>query len=712
MGADTKPRNNKTSLTGRLFFIDVEISELIVISMNLNSERKTILNVKTNTEIDSEKDKENEDKKPSVEMEETLLMYVQRCKQDAITARNTSKVDEKLLDAQRRRAGEYSPQKKQEIASQGTSDIFIKKTQVKCNAGEAWISEIEANYGDKLWSIEPTPIPNLDDEVEKGIVDQVMSAYMQDINQCQQPTAEQIFEFASNIPTEDIESAIKKDAKTRAKKMQTLIRDQLAEGKWESVKQKLRTQTCTYGTGILKGPIVQMKRRLDFVDGKVTPIDEPIPILEVPHSPDIYPAPQSEEPNDGYMIERIFYSRGALSSMIGTSEYVNDLNIKYLLSIFNEIQGIEADDASRARLENKEPPPGAHKNQFECWEFWGDVPGKYLVEQGFSNLSAWKDYNFQVLWSSGKILKAMPNPCPLGGVPYSKAVYKEVVGSFWGDGIPHLMSDSQDLINSSGRNIVNNMGMSSGPQVGVDMSRISAGEDIEHQAPWKVWPFENPMGLTSPPILFFQPESNVRDLSMIWDRASSDSDNETGIPAYSYGSDSAAGAGKTASGLGMLMNAASRGIKEAIMRMDAAKIERIEALYTWNMLFSDDESVKGDAQVVAKGTIGVVLQEYRQQQISSLLDKMFNPTSLEIIGLDGFASLLRTYIDGLHIDVGDIVPTDEELKLYLKKKEQAIQQMQAAQAQGALPPQMQQALDGGSNGGQPPYIPQNQEQPQ
>ena len=86
--------------------------------------------------------------------------------------------------------------------------------------------------------------------------------------------------------------------------------------------------------------------------------------------------------------------------------------------------------------------------------------------------------------------------------------------------------------------------------------------------------------------------------------------------------------------------------------------------------------------------------------------------NLTVGGLDGFASLLRTYIDGLHIDVGDIVPTDEELKLYLKKKEQAIQQMQAAQAQGALPPQMQQALDGGSNGGQPPYIPQNQEQPQ
>lgn len=58
-----------------------------------------------------------------------------------------------------------------------------------------------------------------------------------------------------------------------------------------------------------------------------------------------------------------------------------------------------------------------------------------------------------------------------------------------------LMRDCQSMCNYAARSMADNMGISSGPQVGYNVDRLPPGEDLTTMYPWKTWQFTNdPMG--------------------------------------------------------------------------------------------------------------------------------------------------------------------------------------------------------------------------
>jgi hypothetical protein len=218
----------------------------------------------------------------------------------------------------------------------------------------------------------------------------------------------------------------------------------------------------------------------------------------------------------------------------------------------------------------------------------------------------------------------------------------------------------------------------------IDSSRIDPGEDITSMFPWKIWTFSNPSGLTSRAIDFFQPSSNTAELLAIYDRALRMADDETGIPAYAYGSEVQSGAGRTATGLGMLMNAAMRGIKEIIGRIDSDVIQPlIEQFFTWNMIYNPDESIKGDCKVKTKGAMGLMLLELKQAKLTEFINQTANPVDMQIVGLAGRAKLLRESADLQNINTKGIIPSEEEVffKQREQERQQAIQQQIAIQQQ-------------------------------
>jgi len=137
------------------------------------------------------------------------------------------------------------------------------------------------------------------------------------------------------------------------------------------------------------------------------------------------------------------------------------------------------------------------------------------------------------------------NPHPLGHRPYSKTGWGIVPGSFWYKGVPELMSDLQSICNASIRAMVNNLGIGSGPQVVInDINRLAKGEKITQMHPWKIWQFINNARSQLKAIDFFQPKVYSKELMGVYDQFAMLADDYTGIPAYSYGNDRAAGAGR------------------------------------------------------------------------------------------------------------------------------------------------------------------------
>src|SRR5690606_1753836 len=116
--------------------------------------------------------------------------------------------------------------------------------------------------------------------------------------------------------------------------------------------------------------------------------------------------------------------------------------------------------------------------------------------------------------------------------------------------------------------------------------RLAPGEDISTLTPWRIWQFvSDPMGQGSvnKPIEFFQPDSNVNELMAVFEKFSQLADEYSGIPRYLSG-DATGGAGRTASGLSMLISNAGKSIKQTIANIDVGVLQpALEKLYYYNM---------------------------------------------------------------------------------------------------------------------------------
>jgi hypothetical protein len=207
--------------------------------------------------------------------------------------------------------------------------------------------------------------------------------------------------------------------------------------------------------------------------------------------------------------------------------------------------------------------------------------------------------------------------------------------------------------------------------------------------PWKIWQTTSDRtGGGQPAVRFFQPNMNAETLMNVLQYFQKVADEVTGVPNYVYGSANVSGAGRTASGLSMLMENAAKGIKQAILSLDKATSEMLTRFYDHLMIYDSDTSIKGDMQIVASGVVGTLLKETQQQRRNEFMQLTANPFDMQIIGPAGRAVLLREAAKALNIDVDKIVPTPEEIlmaqRAQLEAAAQAPQQPQPMQQ-----PQMQ-----------------------
>ena len=244
------------------------------------------------------------------------------------------------------------------------------------------------------------------------------------------------------------------------------------------------------------------------------------------------------------------------------------------------------------------------------------------------------------------------------------------------------------------------MGIASGPQVEVNLERIPANEDITQLSPWKIWQTVNdPVGSTAPAIRFTQPESRAAELMGVYEKFSRLADDHSGIPAYVYGDLNVQGAGRTSSGLSMLMGAAGKGIRQVVMHIDSDIVKPIvERQFVYNMRYDPDESIKGDVEVVAKGAINLAVKETVNVRRIEFLNATANPFDIEIIGKDGRAAILREVAKGLQMPVDEVVPSREKSAYDQQQAAlaaSAVAEMQSAQPSAPVPTDASGAPKGG-----------------
>lgn len=591
-------------------------------------------------------------------------------------------IEQQMLAALRQRNGEYDPVKLSQIRQQGGSEIFMMITDVKCRAAESWLRDILLDTGTPPWGLEPTPIPDLG-AVDKEAILQLAADKVTKMVMVygQAPVAEDM-RGIQEMAAQEYRFLLLQEAQNRVDRMRTRIEDQFAQGGWDDAFNAFVTDLVTFPAAFLKGPVVRRQRVLGWEQDPsgrmvVKPTERLGPEYERVDPFRMYPEPGVTTINDGYLFEHHKMPRSELANLLGVPGY-DEQAIRQILDNGSGVSWFYDDiDTQKSDEERKFHAYLRPTTEFDALEFWGKVSGKMLREWGLTEQEvpdAAREYDANVWLIGNYVIKAVLNYDPLGEKPYAKTSFIKCPGAFWGKGIPEIIEDLQGVCNAAARALVNNMGISSGPQVDINVERLAPNEEITTMVPWKIWQtISDPVGSSAPAVRFEQPDSRAAELMAVYDKFSRLADDHSGIPSYMYGDLDVQGAGRTSSGLSMLMGAAGKGIRQVVMHIDNDIIwPVVTRQFVYNMRYDEDESIKGDVEVVAKGAVNLAVKETANMRRIEFLNATANPLDAEIVGRDGRAAILREVAKGLQMPVDEIIPSREKAQFMSRMQASAM----------------------------------------
>lgn len=606
-------------------------------------------------------------------VESSLSGHIRGAFEAAKTAKQS--IERRLLDCARRQKGEYDAEKLRAIREEGGSELYPKLTTTKCRAAAAWIRDILMPANGRPWGLDPTPVAEIPPDY--------LNAF-----------AQRLGERAQGMDQQQLEDLLRREVQAKARQIadrhEEVINDQLGEGGWSEALEAFIDDFVTYPAAFLRGPLLQRVPEFAWKEGwQMIEVEAIKPQFARVSPYDLYPSPDSSDIDDGaYLIERERYTRAHLNRLRGVPGYKDDAIEQVLVE--HGRGGLRewlATDSERARLEDRSHDWMTNQGEtIEGLHYWGSAQGLILLQWGMTPEQVddpLGEYEIDAILIGRHVIRCVINRNPMGARPYHKASFQLVPGSFWGIGIPELMSDVQDMCCAVARAQANNMAFASGPQIEISMDRLAPEENPNEIFPMKRWRVKSDRtgtGSQQPAIRFFQPDSRAGELMQVYAQWEQRADDATNIPRYSYGNEKVGGAGNTASGLSMLLESANKGIKDAIRHIDRGVTSRvIAALWLFNMRYSADMSIKGDCRVVPRGASAMLLREQTQQARQQFLAATGNEADMQIIGVEGRARLLRSIADQL--DMPGLVPEDDEIKSRVEQQNKQQSQQQEQQMQ-------------------------------
>ena len=578
----------------------------------------------------------------------------------------------RLIEALRVFNGQYSPDKMREVSKFGGSQIYARLSAQKCRAASSLLRDVYLG-GDRPWAIKPPADPDIPPEI------------MQKIDALLKREAEMVQQTTGEHPPEDaaqkrrlalLESAMdaaKKKASQQAKISENRIEELLREGMFYHALAEFIVDLPIFPFACLKGPMVKIVPEVIWPPGGGQPTVQQLPkMVWARVSPfDIWWTPGVADIANANVIEKSRLTRAELNDLLDLPGFNQD-EVRLVLEEYGRgglHDNWDTTDAERAVLESRENPAWNRSGLISQMEFHGNVQGVILQEYGMPGVSdPLRDYHIDAYCIGSHVIKANLSPSPRARHNYFITSFEKVPGTPVGNGLVDMISDIQDVANATLRSLVNNISISSGPQVVVNDDRCRPDENTDELFPWKRWHVSNdPVGNNSkPPVEFYQPQSNANDLLTVFKAFVDLSDDVSAIPKY-IGGQASGGAGRTASGLAMLMGNASKILQTVAANIDRDVFEVALMQLSDLVLLSDTTGIlTGSEDISVQGVSVAVQRETQRQRQLEFLQHTANPMDMDIMGISGRGVVLRSVSQTIGLDGGKVVPSEEEL---LKKQE-------------------------------------------
>lgn len=532
------------------------------------------------------------------------------------------------------------------------SRVVINIVRPKCETAEGRFSDIQLPTDGKNWGLKPTPVP----DVVKGLKD----TRPVKIKGADQPlkNMEGKIQTVSDIAQSEIEAA-----NTKMLGMEKEIDDQLNECSFNSECRKAIRNAVRLGTGIMKGPIVVKDLKKAWVkregENGVT-----VRVLEVtegftPSSRSVDPwdvFPDSECREDikraGYIWERRTILPRELRDLAGIEGYLTDQIAKVLQEEPSKIT-VAMPKENAFLIKYNEVMKGS---AYEMWEYSGDLSkddlealGCDCSEIGFQSVSA------NIVMVNDKPIKATLNPLDTGELPYDFFQWSSRTGVPWGVGVPReLMWPSRVMI-AAWRAMMDNAGDSAGANVGVGVGVEPADGKWELTGKKLWWGTGDTIDMRKA-LSMVQVTNNQAELQAIIELALRFADMESAIPMIFNGEKGELP--ETLGATNIMVDSNNVALRARVKLWDDAITRpHLTRYYDWNMQYNENDEIKGDYKVDARGTSVLLERDVQGQTIKDVMSLREDP---ELKILVDWGKALKQYFKARNLDI--MLPEEDIIK--------------------------------------------------
>ena len=550
-----------------------------------------------------------------------------------------------------------------QMAKPHRSTVFIGMTRQKTNAAEARLADILLPTDDRNWGIQPTPDPQL-----MGMSKDNKAA----MDQQGQPV---MGEDGQPARVRDVVKAVLEMANKKAEAMQTEIEDQLVECNYNGELRKMIHDAAVLGTGVVKGPIVTNRTRKAWqpiTDSTGQTVHQVEIVQEIsPASFRVDPRNVWPDPGCG---ESVHNGKGIYEREQITAKQIRDLAKQpgFLKAQLRKVLEEGPKQSATLRELTDEDQRDMTRLTYEMWTYWGEVDHDDLESAGVGvgEKDELRTISACVVMINNTVVKAFMNPLEGGDIPYDFYVWEKVAGTIWGYGIPYLMRSQQKVLNAAWRQMMDNAGVSSGPQIVIKPGAIQPADKQWQLSARKIWYATDDIDDVRKAFSTFEFNSHQAELAGIIKMATELADAETGVPTIMQGEKGAAP--DTVGGMQMLMNSANVVLRRLVKQFDDMVTKpHIRRYYDYNMMYNEDEEIKGDFTIDARGSSALVVRDIQNQSFLNLLAAGANP----IYGMYlDTQKLFEKALQAQHIDPAEVFKPEEEIEQIKEAQKQAAAQ--------------------------------------
>ena len=541
----------------------------------------------------------------------------------------------------------------------------------------ARMCEILLPVDDKNWGIRPTPNP----AVSKALAD---GRAVQDMQGNHLGTMAELAASAQNT------------AQMACKAMEREIDDQLTESQYNGECRKLIFSAAKLGTGVMKGPfVVRIEERkwmsanqqiggMAVINAAMNITEKFAPASKAVDIRSLYPDPScSDDIQRGkgiYECKEI--TKKELRELAKRPGYDPDAIRKVLKQ---KPLIIDVND-------NKIDKSQARDDLYQIWEYHGEVePESFQLLRKYTNriagdgegedIDPLQSFSGCLIIVNDVIVGALPMMTADNSLPYDFFQWKMRDGSPFGSGIPAAKETQQRVVNAAWRQVMDNAGITVGPQLIMKKSAITPQNGKYEIRPNKVWFANDDMDDVRTAFTVVQIESRINELLGLLNTAMQYADQESGSSPMMQGEQQQAG--ETLGGMAMRWTNAN-GVHRMRVKLFDDKVTRphIGRYYHWNMQNSDKADIKGDFEVDARGSTTLIERDIQNQAMVNVAAMFQNPLFAPLLKPE---DALKATLKSWKLDPNDFMKTDEEIAQGQQAMQQAAQPQQGAQGQEGDP---------------------------